>query len=54
MEMRLIIAYSIMLFMALAFAGILFYATRRGRARRRNERFHSRRRKARTEAQASA
>ncbi len=53
MEPRLIIAYSIMLFMALSFIGLIVYATRHGRARRRSERLH-RQRKARIRSEASA
>jgi len=54
METRLVIAYAIMFFMAVAFAAAIFYATRSGRARRRSDRAHRRHRKARLSGEASA
>ncbi len=54
MDTRLIVAYALILFMALAFVSIIVYATREGRARRRADRAHRRQRKARRRAEASA
>jgi hypothetical protein len=54
METRLLIAYALIAFMALAFAGLILYATREGRRRRRSDRVHRRVRKARLTAEAAA
>lgn len=52
MDNRLTIAYALMLFLALGFVSIIFYATRQARARRRNGRLQRRERKARLRASA--